>query len=227
MAIRRITATLAVAAGLAVLAGCGEGTSSGASSSTPKSPTTPAPAASTTASSGTAPRTTTATHGTSTPASTPERAPDTERVLISSPVVPHAEAPLPARYTCDGQNTPPPLRWKGIPKGTAELMLDIIKIAPVNHKLYFAWAVAGLSPKTHGINQGQLPAGGIVGTNSAGQRGYDLCPPKGSSEGYVAVLFALPHRLAAQPGFDAAALRREAERTATYQGFLIFTYQRH
>jgi phosphatidylethanolamine-binding protein (PEBP) family uncharacterized protein len=221
----RLVSTLATAAALAAMVGCGGGASSGASVSTPDASTAPAPTT-TTASSGTAAHPATSTSGSTSTQKVEERTPVTERVEISSPVV-RNEGLLPARYTCDGENIPPPLRWKGIPAGTAELMLDVIKLNPVNHQLYFSWAVTGLSPNTHGIDAKQLPADAIIGTNGAGQLGYDVCPPEGPSESYVAALFALPHRLPARPGFSAAALRREAERTATYQGFLIFKYTRH
>jgi phosphatidylethanolamine-binding protein (PEBP) family uncharacterized protein len=152
--------------------------------------------------------------------------PTVAEIGLTSPVVPHLNAAIPARYTCDGANTPLPLRWSGIPAGTKELMLDIIKFSPVNGKLFYAWAVSGLKPTTHGITDGKLPDGAIPATNSTGQRTYSLCPPKGSAESYVAVLFALPHRLAAKPGFDPAQLRHEAEATADFQGQLAFTYER-
>ncbi|HUN77874.1 MAG TPA: YbhB/YbcL family Raf kinase inhibitor-like protein [Solirubrobacteraceae bacterium] len=136
------------------------------------------------------------------------------------------EGALPARYTCDGHNQPPPLRWKKVPAGTAELMLDVMKIAPVNGRLFVAWAVAGLKPSLRAIGAGKLPAGAVVGANSLGQASYDLCPPKGPSESYVAVLLALPHKLGLQTGFDGREARDRAIHEATFESSLIFSYQR-
>jgi phosphatidylethanolamine-binding protein (PEBP) family uncharacterized protein len=134
---------------------------------------------------------------------------------------------LSATYTCDGANTPLPLHWKGVPAGTAELMLDVIKVKPVDNKLFFPWAVMRIKPTSSGsIVGGKLPAGAIVGTNGEGKTSYSLCPPKGASEAYVAVLFALPHKLPAKAGFDPQTLRLEAEQKASYQNLYIFNYKR-
>jgi phosphatidylethanolamine-binding protein (PEBP) family uncharacterized protein len=151
----------------------------------------------------------------------PEPAPTNAEVKISSPVVGHGV--FPARYTCDGANISPPLHWQGIPAGTAELMLDVLNFEPVDGKLYFGWAVAGINPKSSGVAAGALPPGAVVGVNSAGQAKYSLCPAKtGVREDYIAVLFALPRRLRVKPGFNAAALRLQAERTAQFEGFMFF-----
>lgn len=207
--IRATMIAVAVAVGLA---GCGDSSSSG-----------PGSAAGITAAASTA-RHEANTRGT---ASThkEEQAPTVEKVEIASPVVAQGGT-LPSRYTCDGKDVSPPLTWKGIPAGTKELMLDVIKINLVNKKLYFAWAVTGLDPHSRGIRAGRLPSSSIVGRNSAGRVKYELCPPKHTNEKYVAALFALRRRLAAKPGFDATALRQQALIAAKYEGFLIFSYPR-
>lgn len=159
-------------------------------------------------------------------ASKDEHAPIDEKVEIRSSAFPPA-GQLPARYTCDGTNTPPPLEWKGIPAGTAELALYLIKVEPVDGHLTFNWAVAGINPKVHGIQGGKLPAGAVTGLNSSGAARYDLCPPKNTKEEYVFVLFALPHSQHPKQNFNAAAQRIETLHQAEYQGFLVFTYPRH
>jgi phosphatidylethanolamine-binding protein (PEBP) family uncharacterized protein len=128
--------------------------------------------------------------------------------------------------TCDGRNTPPSIEWGGIPSNTAELMLDILKLSTVNGKLYFVWAVAGLSPSSHGIAAGSLPAGAVEGVNSSGTTKYSVCPKNGVLERYVAVLFALPKRLGLKPNFDAVAARLEAVQDSEFEGFLPFSYTR-
>ena len=152
--------------------------------------------------------------------------PVTEKIEVSSPGV-ATEGTLPSQYTCDGHNIAVPLRWTGIPAGTAELMLDVLNVNPVHGQLFFDWAVAGLKPNSRGITAGKLPAGAVAGTNGFGRTSYDLCPAKGAAEKYVVVLFALPHKLGVKSGFDSTALRRQALRHATYEGFLFFSYKRH
>ena len=87
---------------------------------------------------------------------------------------------LPAEYTCDGKGTSPALRWQGVPPGTAELVLFAMNIQPVEGKLFFDWAVAGLSPELEEIEAGKLPKGAVVGRNSFGKTGYEICPEGGA-----------------------------------------------
>ena len=154
-----------------------------------------------------------------------EHPPIVEKVQISSPGFTPAGT-LPARYPCDGANTPPTLHWSGIPAGTAELSLYLIKVEPVNGHLTFSWAVAGIDPKSHGIDDGKLPPGAVTGLNSEGHTSYDLCPPKGTKEEYVYVLLALPHSQHPKAGFNATTQRILDLHDAEYQGFLVFTYPR-
>jgi phosphatidylethanolamine-binding protein (PEBP) family uncharacterized protein len=135
------------------------------------------------------------------------------------------EAPLPATYTCDGSNTSPPLEWQGVPTGTAELVLFAMNTQPVGGKLFFDWAVAGLSPNLSGLEAGKLPGGAVQGKNSAGKVGYSICPQSGG-ETYVFALYALPKRLSPAKGFDPHALREAVLAQAGHAGLLAATYAR-
>jgi phosphatidylethanolamine-binding protein (PEBP) family uncharacterized protein len=115
---------------------------------------------------------------------------------------------LPVTYTCDGKDTWPELRWQGVPPGTAELTLFAMNVQPVEGKLFFDWAVAGLDPGLESIAAGRLPNEAVVGRNSFGKSGYSICPAE-SSETYMFALYALPRRLSPARGFDprAASIR--------------------
>jgi phosphatidylethanolamine-binding protein (PEBP) family uncharacterized protein len=208
---------------IALLTGCGNTTkpattAAAASTTTPAGqPTTPA----NTQPPSTQPATTTPAQ----PAAVKHLPVVDEEIGLSSPVV-REERFIPARYTCDGQDTPPPLRWRKVPPGTKELMLDILKIRAVNNQLYFAWAITGIKPTTHQIDPPHLPPGTITGTNTNGQTTYHLCQPKHTTETYVVALFALPHHLPAKPGFNALQLRNQAEHTAEYQSLFAYKYTR-
>ncbi len=155
----------------------------------------------------------------------PERLPPVT-LEVSIPGLSGPERVIPARYTCDGANTSLPVQWKGIPRGTAELALFLASLHPVNGSLFFDWAVAGLSPTSHGIPAGTLPSGVVVARNNFGRASYSLCPAKGSHEIYVMRLVALPHRLAVKPGVDAQVLFRDAERSAKAVGIAGGDYTR-
>ena len=132
---------------------------------------------------------------------------------------------LSAEYTCDGKGTSPALRWQGVPQGTAELVIFAMNIQPVEGKLFFDWAVAGLSPELEEIEAGRLPKGAIVGRNGFGKMGYEICP-EGGSETYMFTVFALPKRLSPASGFEPSALRREVIGASGNVGLLALSYAR-
>jgi phosphatidylethanolamine-binding protein (PEBP) family uncharacterized protein len=132
---------------------------------------------------------------------------------------------LPATYTCDGKGISPALSWQGVPQGTAELVIFAMNVQPVEGKLFFDWAVAGLSPELAEIEAGKLPKGAIVGRNDFGRTGYEICP-EGGGETYMFTVFALPKKLSAAPGFDPSALRKEVLETSGNVGLLALSYTR-
>jgi phosphatidylethanolamine-binding protein (PEBP) family uncharacterized protein len=165
---------------------------------------------------------------TTTIASTAKRSepPPKASIEVSIPVVIGDHA-IPARYTCDGADVSLPVRWTLIPKGTAELVMFVIKLKSPSKGTFFDWAVAGLNPTSHGVSAGALPANAVVGRNSFGQDGYSICPPRGSGEEiFILRVVALPHPLAAKPGFDAEAFYNEAERSTKVVGIAGGVYTR-
>jgi len=132
---------------------------------------------------------------------------------------------LPSTYTCDGKGTSPALSWQGVPQGSAELVIFAMNIQPVEGKLFFDWAVAGLSPELEEIEAGKLPKGAIVGRNSFGRAGYEVCP-EGGGETYMFTVFALPKKLSPAQGFDPSALRREVLGASGNVGLLALSYAR-
>jgi hypothetical protein len=147
--------------------------------------------------------------------------------LQSPSVAPSSGGPqaLPAQYTCDGKNTSPALRWQGVPQGTAELALFAMNLQPVEGKLFFDWAVAGLSPELEEIEAGKLPKAAVVGRNGFGKAAYGICPKSGG-ETYMFALFALPQKLSPSQGFEPLALRKEVLDTSGDVGLLALSYAR-
>jgi phosphatidylethanolamine-binding protein (PEBP) family uncharacterized protein len=148
-------------------------------------------------------------------------------INLTSPSLPLGSggpAPLTATYTCDGKGEWPALSWSGVPAGSSELILYAMNVAPVAGKLFVDWAVAGLEPGLTGIEAGKLPKGAVVGTNSFGKRGYEICPE--GSEVFVFALYALPRSLSPAPGFDARELRKEILGVSGNVGLYSATYTR-
>lgn len=207
-----------VLAAMLVLAGCG-GSSSKSTSQVPAA-SDPTSAHQATASGTTSSQTT----STASPASASSEQEPYQAMTVRS--VGKLE-PIAAHYTCDGANVPPPLRWSGVPPHTAELVLLIVLAKDVSGgNLSANWGVAGLRPSSRGLSGGILPPGAVVGRNSFGETRYSICPPKGVSASYVALLFGLQHRTSAKPGFSASALAKTLLHSNVAEGFLGFTYKR-
>ncbi|HWY17410.1 MAG TPA: hypothetical protein VNY27_01735 [Solirubrobacteraceae bacterium] len=196
------------------LAGCGGSGATSKSSSTPASAAQTTSAATSTQTSGNA-QTSKAEHY--------------PKVIlrVSSPVF-SGESEIPVRYTCDGADTSPPLKWGVIPRGTAELALFVLgNNAESARKQRIYWAVTGLRPTLKGVSTGRLPRGAIVGRNSLGQSRYTICPAKSDGLRHYAVgLLALPRAVSATPGFNASAFFKKVLHTAEYSGLAVFTYKR-
>jgi Raf kinase inhibitor-like YbhB/YbcL family protein len=143
----------------------------------------------------------------------------------SSQAVAGGPQALPAEYTCDGKNTSPALSWQGVPPETAELVLFAMNTQPVEGKLFFDWAVAGLSPELEEIEAGKLPKGAVTGRNGFGKTGYGICPESGA-ETYMFTLFALPKKLSPGQGFEPLALRKAVAGASGNVGLLALSYAR-
>jgi phosphatidylethanolamine-binding protein (PEBP) family uncharacterized protein len=218
---RLLTMTVSAALMLMVtLAGCG------GSSSTSRSSSTTASAAADTQTSAGAPGSTPNNAQASKTGESSEHFPK-EVLLVSSPVF-RTGSKIPALYTCDGVDISPPLRWRAIPHGTAEMTLFVIDAQSISTgKPLIYWAVAGLHPTLAGIPAGKLPPGAIVGRNSLGQARYTVCPAGNHRpRHYVVALFAMQRSASVAPGFDASALFKTVIHTAQYSGAAGFTYQR-
>jgi phosphatidylethanolamine-binding protein (PEBP) family uncharacterized protein len=131
---------------------------------------------------------------------------------------------LTAANTCNGKDVSPAVEWGEVPSGTAELALFVMNLQPVEGKLYFDWAVAGIDPSSGGLKAGTLPKGSVVGKNSAGQNKYSFCPQGSGTENYVFALYALPKSVSPKAGFEPLALRKEATQLSESVGLFATQY---
>lgn len=87
---------------------------------------------------------------------------------------------IPIRYTKDGDNVSPPLRWTGLPEGTRSLALFFENTTPQTEKPFLHWLVYGIPPDTDGLDEGYKhkaepgePSELRHGRNAIGNIGYD------------------------------------------------------
>ncbi len=103
--------------------------------------------------------------------------------------------PIPAQYTCMGQNGSPPLVWTDVPAATKSLAL-IVDDPDAPRGTWVHWVVYDLPPATKELPAGvpareALVGGGRQGKNDFGQVGYGgPCPPSGTHR-YYFKLYAL------------------------------------
>ena len=133
---------------------------------------------------------------------------------------------MPRRYTCDGVDISPPLHWREVPAGGVELLLLAIDLDG-GHSGAIQWAVGGLSPRSPGIAAGSLPAGAVVGRNSAGEaRWGGICGAAGRVHHVAFLLYALSRRLGLKVGFDPAVVRSGLKDATLARGLTVATYSR-
>ena len=133
--------------------------------------------------------------------------------------------PIPAKYTCDGENVNPPLAASGIPDGTKSLVLIMDDPdAPIG--VWTHWTVWNIPPRPGRIDEATVPQGASQGTTSAGTPGYGgPCPPFGTHR-YFFKLYALNDAVSLPPAADARALEAFiAPRTIDKAG-LVGTFRR-
>jgi Raf kinase inhibitor-like YbhB/YbcL family protein len=93
---------------------------------------------------------------------------------------------IPKRFTCDGADLSPPLRWSTPPAGTRSLAISVIDLDAPRFHHWLGW---GISPARRGLAAGQHPPHQAI--NGFGRRGYGgPCPPSGRHR-YQFSLYAL------------------------------------
>lgn len=101
---------------------------------------------------------------------------------------------IPTRFTCDGEDVSPELRWRAAPDGTKSFAL-LVEDPDAPSGTFTHWILfdipAAQSHLPEGGGAGEL--GTTAGTNDSGKPGYKgPCPPPGhGSHRYIFTLYAL------------------------------------
>ena len=96
---------------------------------------------------------------------------------------------IPAKYTCDGSDTSPPLAFADSPSNAKSLAL-IIDDPDAPGGTFDHWIVWNIPANTTAIAEGKAPQG-VAGKNGFGKNGYGgPCPPSGEHR-YFFKLYAL------------------------------------
>jgi len=132
---------------------------------------------------------------------------------------------VPAAHTCDGANTSPPLAWDGVP-GDAVALALVVDDPDAPRGTFTHWVVVDVDPRSTGVDEDSVPAGGVTARNTAGRASYlGPCPPSGTHR-YRFTVHALSSAtgLAQGAGLE-EALDAVASRSVAW-GRLTATYTR-
>jgi Raf kinase inhibitor-like YbhB/YbcL family protein len=141
---------------------------------------------------------------------------------------------IPAKHTCQGDETAPPLAWSDPPAGTKSLALIVDdpdapdprapKTTWVHWVLYNLPATARALPE--GATAANLPPGAREGVNDFGRSGYGgPCPPIGRHR-YFHKLYALDIEVADLPRPTKAALEKAMQGHVLAEAQLVGTYEK-
>jgi len=143
-------------------------------------------------------------------------------------------APIPERYTADGEGLSPPLAWTRVPEGADSLVLLVEDAdSPTPHPLVHA-IVVGLDAADGALGEGALESAGQAGSGlHVGRNSYLQTawlppdpPPGHGTHRYAFQVFAL----AGDPGFPESpgrdAVMDALRAHAVASGLLIGTYER-
>jgi Raf kinase inhibitor-like YbhB/YbcL family protein len=139
--------------------------------------------------------------------------------------------PIPAKYTCDGADVSPPLKWSNVPNGTKSIaLISDDPDAPVGTWVH--WVIYNIPPDVTELAEG-VPKSEVL-TNGARQGMTDFkrigyggpCPPPGRPHRYFFKIHALDTKLDLKPGATKQQLLRTMEGHILAEGQLMGTYKR-
>ena len=134
---------------------------------------------------------------------------------------------IPRRYTAEGDDTSPPIEWKGVPQGARQLAFVCHDPDAPLPNGFTHWVVYGIPPDTDGIPEGG-GQGFVQGLNGAGRTGYiGPAPPPGHGlHHYYFWLYALGDAAKLSPNLTREALLSTVVKSVTEQARLVGTYER-
>jgi Raf kinase inhibitor-like YbhB/YbcL family protein len=146
------------------------------------------------------------------------------QMKISSTAFGH-NGQIPTKYTCDGPDVTPPLRFEGAPS-TAKSLALIVDDPDAPAGTWVHWLVWNIDPKTSEMAENSVPKGAAQGKNDFGNHAYGgPCPPSGTHR-YFFKLYALDTKLDISTNATKATLESSMKGHILAEAQLIGLYKR-
>ena len=162
--------------------------------------------------------------------------PEPATFVVESPTMTTGEL-MPRDYSPDGRNLSPPLRWRGLPGGTREIVVICEDFGAGNPPPWVHWIIYNIPGTATGLPEGvpidpALPmpaeiAGAVQGKNGWGREIYrGPAPPVGTYHHYNFVVYALGADLDLPAGLTRAQLLEAIAPHVIGKGVMIPMYRR-
>lgn len=142
---------------------------------------------------------------------------------------------VPKRYTGEGEDVSPPLRWMGIPPESKEVVLIVDDPDAPTPQPFVHWVIYNIPASSDGLSEGimpslelDLPQGARQGKNSDGRIGYmGPMPPKGHGvHRYRFHVYALNKKFNLRAGLTKEQMLDAISGSVIAEGELVGTYER-
>lgn len=136
--------------------------------------------------------------------------------------------PIPVKYTCDGQDVSPPLKWSGIPQNAKSIVL-IVDDPDAPKGTWVHWVLYDIPPGVDSLSENQprtdtLSSGAKQGLTDFKRIGYGgPCPPSGTHR-YFFKIYALDTILNLSAGKTKKEIENAIKDHIISQGELVGTY---
>jgi Raf kinase inhibitor-like YbhB/YbcL family protein len=133
---------------------------------------------------------------------------------------------IPDKFTCDGENISPEIKWEGVPEDAESLIL-ICDDPDAPGGDFVHWVVFNIPPDKMGLEENAKISGiADLGMTDFGRRGYGgPCPPSGIHH-YHFKVYALDQVIDAEKTIDKYRLLEKMRGHILAQGEIVGLYKR-
>ncbi len=133
---------------------------------------------------------------------------------------------IPEKYSCDGQDASPPIKWSGAPANAKSIAI-ICEDPDAPSGTFTHWVLYDLPGATKELAEGSSD-GGKEGANGFGKKGYGgPCPPPGRPHRYFFRVYALDTPSLGDAGRSKEEVTAAMQGHILAQGQLMGTYKRN